>query len=642
MARLRVALCQVDVVVGDLDHNVAKILSAMGTAEREQADLAVFPELAVTGYPPEDLLLKPAFVEENLRALDRLAAASGQCTVVVGYVDEDGDLYNAAAVLGGGKVHGVWHKQLLPNYGVFDERRYFATGEDPREVFEIGGVRTGVTVCEDAWSPAGPVSQLGSGGAELVVVINASPYRRGVIAERRRMLGTRAADASTALVYVNLVGGQDELVFDGGSMVFDHDGLLVASAPQFEECVQIIDLDILPAYRKRLLDPRGHEGSPVLPAVIVSEASPSIAERPTVPLADELSPRLARDLTPPEEVYRALVVGTRDYVEKGGFESVLISLSGGIDSSLVATVAVDALGPARVHGVLLPSRYSSGHSLEDAEALARNLGIEVRTIPIEAAHAALAGMLEPALESSGKGTGVSGLTDENLQSRARGVVVMALSNELGWLVLTTGNKSEMAVGYATLYGDMAGGYAVIRDVPKTLVYELCEWRNSVAGIDLIPENVLAKPPSAELRPDQRDDESLPPYEVLDPILQGYVEHDRTIEELVAEGFEEAVVRRVVDLVDHAEYKRRQAAPGPRVTTRGFGKDRRMPITNGFRHDRTDPSSSDGAAQVPEVTPDLAHSAHPAHPAHGPQGANPTHPTHPASEQQPSPRPTPAS
>ncbi|MGO9559924.1 MAG: NAD+ synthase [Acidimicrobiales bacterium] len=590
MARLRVALCQVDVVVGDLDHNVAKILSAMETAEREQADLAVFPELAVTGYPPEDLLLKPAFVEENLRALDRLAAASGRCTAVVGYVDEDGDLYNAAAVLGGGKVHGVWHKQLLPNYGVFDERRYFAIGQDPHEVFEIGGVRTGVTVCEDAWSPSGPVAQLGSGGAELVVVINASPYRLGVIAERRRMLGTRAADASTALVYVNLVGGQDELVFDGGSMVFDHDGLLVASAPQFEECVQVLDLDIQPAYRKRLLDPRGHEGSPVLPAVIVSEASPSISERPAVPLADELTPRLARELTPAEEVYKALVVGTRDYVEKGGFESVLISLSGGIDSSLVATVAVDALGPSRVQGVLLPSRYSSGHSLEDAEALARNLGIEVRTIPIEAAHAALTGMLEPAIESSGKTASVSGLTDENLQSRARGVVVMALSNELGWLVLTTGNKSEMAVGYATLYGDMAGGYAVIRDVPKTLVYELCEWRNGVAGTDLVPANVLAKPPSAELRPDQRDDESLPPYEVLDPILQGYVEQDRTIEELVAEGYDEAIVRRVVDLVDHAEYKRRQAAPGPRVTTRGFGKDRRMPITNGFRHDRTDPGS----------------------------------------------------
>ncbi len=588
MARLRVALCQVDVVVGDLDQNVAKILAAMAAAEREEADLAVFPELAVTGYPPEDLLLKPAFVEENLRALDRLAAASGRCAVVVGYVDEDGDLYNAAAVLGGGKVHGVWHKQPLPNYGVFDERRYFATGTGPTEVFVIGGVRTGVTVCEDAWSPAGPVAQLGSGGAELVVVVNASPYRSGVIPERRRMLGTRAADASTALVYVNLLGGQDELVFDGGSMVFDHDGLLVASAPQFEECVHVVDLDIQPAYRKRLLDPRGHEGAPVLPAITVTGPAPSLERRSPVQLADSLTPRLARELSTPEEVYRALVVGTRDYVEKGGFEAVLIALSGGVDSSLVATVAVDALGPSRVHGVLLPSRYSSSHSIDDAEALARNLGIDIRTISIEPAHSALSEMLEPAFAERGRA--VVGLTDENLQARARGVVVMALSNELGWLVLTTGNKSEMAVGYATLYGDMAGGYAVIRDVPKTLVYELCRWRNHVASTSIIPENVLSKPPSAELRPGQRDDESLPPYEELDPILQGYVEHDRTIEELVAEGFEEAVVRRIIDLVDRAEYKRRQSAPGPRVTTRGFGKDRRMPITNGFRHDPASPAA----------------------------------------------------
>ncbi len=574
-------MCQIDTIVGDLEANVGKILGALEVAEQSHADLAVFPELAITGYPPEDLLLKPSFIEENLRALDRVAAATRRCAAVVGYVDADGDLHNAAAVLAGGKVHGVWHKQLLPNYGVFDERRYFAAGTDPREVYSIAGVRVGVTVCEDAWSPAGPVAALGSGGAELVVVVNASPYRRGAVTERRRMLGTRAADASTALVYLNLVGGQDELVFDGGSMVFDHDGQLVASLPQFEERTEIVDIEIQPAYRKRLLDPRGYEGAPVLPAVTVTEPGP--APSPD----DRRPPKLARDVGPYEEVYRALVVATRDYVTKGGFGEVLISLSGGIDSSLVATVAVDALGPSRVHGVLLPSRYSSEHSIADAETLARNLGIEVRTVAIEPAHEALSAMIGPAFGRSG----VTGLTDENLQARIRGTVVMAMSNELGWLVLTTGNKTEMAVGYATLYGDMAGGFAVIKDVPKLLVYEVARWRNEVAGTDLVPEHVLTKPPSAELRPDQRDDESLGSYEVLDPILQGYVEQDLTIEELVAEGYDEAVVLRIAELVDRAEYKRRQAPPGPRVTTRGFGKDRRMPITNGFRHEHGPPRTT---------------------------------------------------
>ncbi len=583
MARLRVALCQLDTVVGDLDANVAKILAAMGQAESDGADLAVFPELAVTGYPPEDLLLKPSFVEENLAALERVAAASGTMASIVGYVDENGDLYNAAAVVGGGKLHGVWHKQLLPNYGVFDERRYFAAGRDPSEVYVVGGVRIGVTICEDAWGPAGPVARLGSGGAELVVVLNASPFRQGVLSTRRRMLATRAADSSTALVYVNLVGGQDELVFDGGSMVFDHDGVLVASLGQFEEATRVVEIDIQPAYRKRLLDPRGYEGAPVLPGVLVSDRRET-GEHPGGEVTS-----VARQLTEEEEVYRALVVATRDYVEKGRFRAVLIALSGGVDSSLVATVAVDALGPSRVHGVLLPSRYSSAHSLADAEQLAKNLGIETRTIPIEAAHGALSGLLAAAV--GGAGELPAGLTDENLQARIRGNLVMGLSNELGMLVLTTGNKSEMAVGYATLYGDMAGGFAVIKDVPKTLVYDLARWRNEVAGTDLIPQHVIDKPPSAELRPGQRDDESLPPYSVLDPILQGYVEQDRTIEELVEAGHDEAVVRRVVELVDRAEYKRRQAAPGPRVTTRGFGKDRRMPITNGFRHERTPPRTT---------------------------------------------------
>jgi NAD+ synthase (glutamine-hydrolysing) len=588
VSRLRVAICQIDTIVGDLEANVAKVLSSMEAAEAARADIAVFPELALTGYPPEDLLLKPAFVEQNLRAIARVAAASSRCASVVGYVDADSELYNAAAVVAGGKVHGVWHKQFLPNYGVFDERRYFAPGADPAEVFLVSGVRVGVTVCEDAWSPTGPVAALGAGGAEIVVVLNASPYRRGVLSERRRMLGTRAADSSCALCYVNLVGGQDGLVFDGGSMIFDHGGDLICSLPQFEERIEVVDLDIQPAYRKRLLDPRGYEGAPVLPAVTVTEP-------PATPPSDRRPPQLVRDLDPREEIYRALVVGTRDYVEKGRFSDVLVALSGGIDSSLVATVAVDAIGPARVHGVLLPSRYSSEHSTEDALALARNLGIDAGTVAIEPAHAALGSMLASELRG---GDPIEGLTDENLQARIRGVVVMAMSNELGWLVLTTGNKSEMSVGYATLYGDMAGGFAVIKDVPKTLVYELARWRNEVAGADLVPAHVIDKPPSAELRPGQLDAESLPPYDVLDPILQGYVEEDLTLEELDALGFDSAVVSRVVELVDRAEYKRRQAAPGPRVTSRAFGKDRRMPITNGFRQERVPPRTTRDVDDTP--------------------------------------------
>jgi NAD+ synthase (glutamine-hydrolysing) len=569
VGRLRVALCQLDPVVGDLDGNVERVLASLAEAEAGAADLAVFPELVITGYPPEDLLIKPSFVEGNLRALERVAAATTRCAAVVGFAEADGDLYNAAAVCAGGKVHGTWHKQLLPNYGVFDERRYFRPGTGPDQLYVIGGVRTGVVVCEDAWSPAGPVARLGEGGAELVVVLNASPYRQGILDERRRMLATRAADASVVLVYVNLVGGQDELVFDGASMVFDHDGTLVASAPEFEGATVLVDLELRPSYRKRMLDPRGYAGSPALPAIPVSEPQP---EPPQY-----TPPTVARELGYAEAVYTALVLATRDYVEKNGFSDVLISLSGGVDSSLVAAVAADAIGPERVHGVLLPSRYSSPGSISDALALATNFGIETRNVEIEPAHAALEAML--ARSFSGREAGLPG---ENLQARLRGVVVMGLSNEFGWLVLTTGNKSEMSVGYATLYGDMAGGFAVIKDVPKTLVYDLCRYRNEVADTDVIPLGVLEKPPSAELRPDQRDDQSLPPYEVLDPILQGYVEFDRTVTELVEEGFDAAVVQRVIELVDRAEYKRRQAAPGPRVTSRGFGKDRRMPITSRFR------------------------------------------------------------
>jgi NAD+ synthase (glutamine-hydrolysing) len=580
VAGLRVALCQLDVTVGDLDGNADKVIAQLAQAEAAGADLAVFPELVLTGYPPEDLLLEPGFVEGNLLALEKVATATGRCAAVVGFVEEDGDLYNAAAVCAAGETRAIVRKQLLPNYGVFDERRYFAPGERREQLFSIAGVRVGVTICEDAWSPSGPVGRLGEGGAELVVTLNASPYRAGILAQRERMLATRAADASTALCYVNLVGGQDELVFDGASMVFDNEGDLVASAPQFREALVLCDLAVRPVFRKRLLDPRGHEGMSELPLLNISKApvvaSSVAAEAPLG--ADAPAPRsgLASRLGRVAEVYEALVLGTSDYVRKNHFTDVLVGLSGGVDSSLVATIAADALGAERVHGVLMPSRFSSEGSLKDASALAANLGIGTSTVPIEAAHRVLLEMLEPVGDLS------AGLAGENLQARIRGVILMAISNERGWLVLTTGNKSEMAVGYATLYGDMAGGYAVLKDVPKTLVYELCEHRNSAAGRDLVPRAVITKPPSAELRPDQRDDESLPPYGVLDPILEGYVERDLTVSDLVSAGFDAATVRRVIDLVDHAEYKRRQAPPGPRVTSRGFGKDRRMPITNQYR------------------------------------------------------------
>jgi NAD+ synthase (glutamine-hydrolysing) len=571
---LRVALCQVDVTVGDLAANTEKVIAMLAEAEAAGAHLAVFPELVLTGYPPEDLVLEPGFVEGNLRALEKVAAATQACAAIVGFVEEDGDLYNAAGVCSSGEVRGIVRKQVLPNYGVFDERRYFTPGDRHDQLFSIAGVRVGVTICEDAWSPSGPVGRLGEGGAELVVTLNASPYRAGILAQRERMLATRAADASTALCYVNLVGGQDELVFDGASMVFDHDGDLVASAPQFQEALVICDLVIRPVFRKRLLDPRGHEGTSTLDHVTISEPSP-LDSGPV----DETRPALAPRLGRVAEVYEALVLGTADYIAKNGFSDVLVGLSGGVDSSLVATIASDALGPERVHGVLMPSRFSSPGSLSDASALAANLGIATTTVPIEQAHGVLLEMLAPV---SASGSLAGGLAGENLQARIRGVILMAISNERGWIVLTTGNKSEMAVGYATLYGDMAGGYALLKDVPKTLVYELCEYRNCLAGHDLVPRAVIDKPPSAELRPDQRDDESLPAYEVLDPILEGYVERDLTVSDLVSAGFDEATVRRVIDLVDHAEYKRRQAPPGPRVTSRGFGKDRRMPITNRYR------------------------------------------------------------
>jgi NAD+ synthase (glutamine-hydrolysing) len=569
--RIRLALCQLNTVVGDLDGNVEQILAAYDEAETAGADVAVFPELAITGYPPEDLLLKSGFVTASRAALEKVAARTARCAAAVGYVDADRDLRNAAALCAGGRVVGTYQKRHLPNYAVFDEARYFAPGTSPLTLFEVAGVRVGFSICEDAWSPTGPIAEHAAGGAELILNLNASPYYRGRLAERVRMLGTRAADAHCPLVYVNQVGGQDELVFDGASMVFDDRGELVASAPQFAAGVTVVDLEVRPVFRTRLIDPRGRSAAAPLPVIAVS--GPATRDRD-----DHVPPTVTEPMDPLEEVYEALTLATRDYAHKNGFTDVVIGLSGGVDSSLVTALAVDALGAEHVHTVAMPSRYSSDHSRTDADRLAENLGIDHREIAIEPAHAALLDMLAPSYAGTDEG-----LAEENLQPRIRGMVLMALSNKFdGWLVLTTGNKSESAVGYSTLYGDTAGGFAVIKDVAKLLVYDLCRWRNERAGRELIPEAVLTKPPSAELRPDQRDDQSLPPYEVLDPILEAYVEQDMTRAEVASAGFDVALVDRITRLVDIAEYKRRQSPPGPRITTKAFGKDRRMPITNGYR------------------------------------------------------------
>jgi NAD+ synthase (glutamine-hydrolysing) len=567
---LRVALAQLDPTVGDLAGNVKKLLGAYDAAETAGCDIVAFPELSITGYPPEDLVLKPRFVDDTAAALRELAEHTGRCAAVVGYVDADHDLFNAAAVCAGGAVLGTYRKRQLPNYAVFDEARYFTPGNDPLTLYVVGGAKVGISICEDIWSPDGPLAAQAAGGAELAVNINASPYHRGKAAYRERMLATRAADAHAALVYVNQVGGQDELVFDGCSLAFDADGNLLARGRQFVEEMVVVDVPIAAVYRQRLLDPRGRHPQPALPTIEVS-TEPASRHRGTI--ANPIVP----PLQPVAELYEALVLGTRDYCGKNGFTDVVIGLSGGIDSTLVAVVAADALGADHVHGVSMPSRSSSDHSKSDASRLADNLGIDFRTISIEPAFAAFDELLGPTFAGR-----PPGLTQENLQSRCRGQLLMALSNEFGWMVLTTGNKSELAVGYFTLYGDSVGGYAVIKDVLKTRVYDLCRYVNERAGREIVPESVLTKAPSAELRPDQRDDQSLPPYEDLDPILEHYVERDRTAGEIVELGFDEAMVRKVTRLVDIAEYKRRQTPPGVRVTTKAFGRDRRLPITNGYR------------------------------------------------------------
>jgi NAD+ synthase (glutamine-hydrolysing) len=580
---LRVALAQINLTVGDLEGNARKIRQAMQQAAEAGAHIVCTPELALTGYPPEDLLLKPGFVDANLRALETLVEASREfpgLTSVIGFVDRDDDIYNAAAVIGEGRLYGVYHKHYLPNYGVFDEYRYFQAGR-AAPLFIINGVRVGVNICEDIWYPGGPLPMQAHAGAEVIININGSPYYAGKQDFRQEMLATRASDNGVIIVYLNLVGGQDELVFDGGSMVFNESGTLIARAKEFAEDMLVVDLDTASVFRTRLHDPRRRQERRELrdgdvPVITISEEPMLTAEEQAqvrLGAPQRIEPKMERL----QEIYAALVLGTRDYVCKTGFKQVVIALSGGIDSSLTATIAVDALGAENVLGVSMPSGYSSEGSRTDAKELADNLGITLLTIPIEEIFRTSLRVLAPAL-----GEGDQGIWVENLQARIRGNILMALSNKFGSLVLTTGNKSELATGYSTLYGDMAGGFAVIKDVFKTLVFELAIYRNALGAHPVIPKSVIEKEPSAELRPGQRDVDSLPPYEVLDPILHAYVEDDRSLDELLAMGFDRATVERVMRLVDLSEYKRRQAPPGVKITMRAFGRDRRLPITNRYR------------------------------------------------------------
>ena len=572
---LRVALVQLNPLIGDLAGNVAAMARAYAQAEAAGCDAAVFGELAVTGYPPEDLVLRSGFAAENLAAITDFAAGTGRCAAVAGYVAaEGGCLYNAAAVCARGSVVGTYRKQRLPNYRVFDEERYFEPGTS-FDTFVVGGVEAGVAICEDIWVDDGPLGGMVAAGARIILNPNGSPYHRGRLADRTALVSGLASRNGCPIVYVNLVGGQDELVFDGGSMVVDADGTVIARAAQYEEEVLVVDVPLRPSP----LRPSPLRTPPLRPS---PSGMPSSQSGPVVVSgAVERAPLAAlavpAPLGPLDEVAGALVLGIRDYVRKNGFTDVVIGLSGGVDSALVAALAVEALGPRHVHGVSMPSRYSSDGSRTDAERLAANLAIDIQPVPIEPAFVAYLSMLEPAFAGR-----PHDLTEENLQSRVRGTILMAMSNKFGWLVLTTGNKSEVATGYFTLYGDSAGGFAPIKDVLKTDVWALCRHLNRRAGRELIPEAIIDKPPSAELRPDQRDDQSLPPYEVLDPILRLYVEEDMAVADVVARGHDEALVRRIARLVDASEHKRRQGAPGVRISVKAFGKDRRMPITNGYR------------------------------------------------------------
>lgn len=575
-SKIRLAMAQINAVVGDIDGNERKMKQWIALARDANADIVTFPELALTGYPPEDLLLKPQFIEANLEAVRRLARETTGITAVIGFVDRQDDIFNAAAIVQNGEIVAVYHKMFLPNYGVFDEFRYFQAGKSA-PVLKLQGATVGVSICEDIWYPDGPAfHQALSGGAEIIINISSSPYHAGKRRWRERMLATRAADNTVIVAYNNLVGGQDELVFDGDSMVFDGNGELIARGKQFEEDLVIADLDIEAVFRQRLHDPRRRQVKMEAASGGATEVIP-ISERVRRHDPVKSVPTPAAPLPDDAEIYQALVVGTRDYVLKNGFNKVVLGLSGGIDSALTACIAVDALGSGNVTGVMMPSPFSSRGSIDDSKVLAANLGVEVLTIPINDVFVAFKTALKDAFQHVSPD-----VTEENLQARIRGTYLMALSNKFNWIVLSTGNKSEISTGYCTLYGDMAGGFAVLKDVMKTTVYRLSEHINQTAGFDRIPRIVIEKPPTAELRDNQLDTDSLPPYDLLDPILKAYVEEDKSLSEILAMGFEEKLVRRVIRMVDSNEYKRRQAAPGVKITPRAFGRDRRMPITNRFR------------------------------------------------------------
>ncbi len=607
MAIISIGACQINSIVGDIAANCNKILDFIKKAADLGCDIAVTPELAVTGYPPEDLLHKRSFVDDQLGALEELVDRCKNLPIVaiIGHVSRNtegagrpGLLYNSASVICQGKLFGPSTKRLLPNYAVFDEVRYFESGGPNQPIYQIGGVRFSVAICEDIWQPE-PIADLVVCGTQLVISLNASPFFSQRASSREAIVAKRVEENQIPLVYVNAVGGQDELVFDGGSFAIDHRGTLLSRAPQFKESLSVIELEVKESpnaseQEQNIKTPTGNKL--IVVSGLQNTLSQNTLSQETLPRQEAITAKssskvneISKVLSVEEEIYQALVLGTKDYVEKNGFEEVVIGLSGGIDSALVSVIARDAIGPMRVHCVAMPSKYSSPGSLDDALDLSRSIGVELRVIPISDAHQIFSKMVvgaellsPPSVQASEEfaPTAPSGLADENLQSRIRGVTLMLLSNQYGWLVLTTGNKSEIAVGYSTLYGDTAGGFAVIKDVPKTMVYRLCEFRNSL-GEPVIPDSIINKAPTAELRADQRDDQSLPPYDLLDKLLDDYVNMNLSHEELVAKGFDDDVTRWFIQLVEKAEYKRRQSPPGVRVSEKAFGKDRRMPITNHY-------------------------------------------------------------
>lgn len=568
MKSIRIALAQINPVVGDLSGNVQKIISYIKKARALKAELIAFPELAITGYPPEDLLLKHQFVNDNINALDQVKAASNDITVIVGFVDSNKGLFNAAAVISNNRLIDVYHKKHLPNYGVFDEYRYFHRGRR-LSVYDLGGIKIGVNICEDIWYRE-PTKIQAQSGAEIIININASPYHIGKAAFRENLVSTRVSESGVIIAYVNMVGGQDELVFDGGSFVVDGDGKTIVKGVQFEEKLIPVDIEVKSAKTKS-----GKNKSVIAKRQKVEK----IKIPPVLIKGQKLAIKMKKSIEMPltAEVYNALLLGTRDYVQKNGFKGVVIGLSGGVDSALVAVIAVDALGKEKVQGLFMPSLYTSKESHEDVYAFAENLGIKITKVPINDLFETYLKTLEKSFSGTKRD-----VTEENLQARIRGNILMAFSNKFGWLVLTTGNKSEMSVGYATLYGDMAGGFAVIKDVPKTMVYELSKWKNKKEGSLVIPERVLWKEPSAELKPDQRDTDSLPPYPVLDPVLKAYIEEDKSFNEILKMGCDVECAQNVIRMIDLSEYKRRQAPPGIKITPRAFGRDRRFPITNKYK------------------------------------------------------------